>query len=95
MVNKTKVCRGDMKSSGNFIWRYESDPLAEKVNVKVKNFKRKVAKLDNEGKILDTYNSIRETNLACGRDNCRGSISLVCSGKQEKSHGYKWKFLEE
>lgn len=93
--NITAACLGTAKTSGKFIWRYESDPLTEQVDVKVKNIKRKVAKLNDKGKILETYNSIREANLSCGRNNCGGSISLVCSGKQEKAYGYKWKFLEE
>jgi len=93
--NITKVCRGDMKSSGKFIWRYDSDPLTEKVNVTVYNAKRKVAKLNSKGEILDTYNSIREANLACGRSSYGGNISDVCHGKLKSSYGYKWKFLDD
>ncbi len=93
--NITEACRKKNKSSGKFIWRYESDPLTEKVNVTVRNIKRKVAKLNDRGKILETYNSIREANLSCDVDRYGGPISLVCSGKKEIAYGYKWKFLEE
>ncbi len=93
--NITKVCRGDMKTTGRFIWRYDSEPLTEKVNITVHNIKRKVAKLNDRGEVLDTYNSIREANLSCDRDRYGGSISRVCLGKQEKAYGCKWKFLEE
>jgi len=93
--NITQVCRNDKKTAGKFVWRYETDPLGKSVTIVIHNIKRRVAKLDSDEAIIEIYDSIRDANLACGRNTYGGPISLVCSGKQEKAYGYKWKILEE
>lgn len=54
---------------------------------------RKVAKLDDNGNILEIYNSIAEAT----RENnayCYG-ITRACKGKIKTCKGYKWKYLDE
>ena len=54
---------------------------------------RKVAKLDNDGKILEIYDSIAE---ATRKNNAYGyGITRACKGKIKTCKGYKWKYLDE
>ncbi len=92
--NITEVCLGSKKTAGGFVWRYTSKPLNGKINIIIQNTKRKVGKLSDDGLVIETYTSIKEANISCGKNSHGGPISRVCSGKQEKAYGYKWKFLE-
>ena len=52
---------------------------------------KKVAKLDNNNKIIDEYISIRDAGR---KNNLEPSkISLVCKNKRKTTGGFKWKYL--
>ena len=54
---------------------------------------RKVAKLDNNGNIIEVYNSIKE---ATDKNNAYNyGITRACKGIIKTCKGYKWKYLEE
>lgn len=53
--------------------------------------RRKVAKLDNDGNVLDTFNSIKEAKESIGVKNAH--ISDVCNGSRKTAGGFKWKYL--
>jgi hypothetical protein len=55
--------------------------------------RRKVAKLDNSGNVLDEY----ESSSDAGKKNrVRGrNIAKACRGEQIKAYGYYWKYLNE
>lgn len=52
---------------------------------------KRVAKLDMEGNVLETMDSISDFNRKYGFN--RGSISNVCRGITAHVYGYKWKYL--
>lgn len=53
--------------------------------------RKKVAKLDWNGNILEEFESITSANKKYNY--CITSISYCCKGKQNQAHGYKWMYL--
>ena len=54
---------------------------------------RKVAKLDDDGNILEVYDSIIE---ATNKNNAyKYGITRACKGKLKTCKGYKWKYIDE
>jgi len=70
----------------------------QKVNVKAAHLvaheqtKRKVAMLDERGKILDVFDSIKEAAKSIGM-NDGTHISAVARGKRAVCGGYKWRYI--
>lgn len=54
---------------------------------------RKVAKLDDDGNILEIYNSVKEATAK--NDAYNYGIARACKGILKTCKGYKWKYLEE
>ena len=54
---------------------------------------RKVAKLDENGNILEIYNSIKEATEKNSAYNY--GITKACKGKIKTCKGYKWKYLDD
>lgn len=52
--------------------------------------KRKVNQFDLEGNLICTFTSIKEA-----QDSCGFNIKNCLNGKQEQTHGYKFKYVEE
>lgn len=53
----------------------------------------KVAQIGLDGKIIRTFNSIREAARFLGDVSKNGHISDVCKGKRQMAYGYKWKYV--
>lgn len=64
-----------------------------KCTQKTSSSSRKVAKLDGDGNIVETYNSIREAASKNGVYNY--GITRACKGILKTCKGYKWKYLNE
>lgn len=53
-----------------------------------------VNQLDIEtGKVIATYNTIREASKATGSQN--GKITMVCQGKRNSHNGYRWEYVNK
>lgn len=75
-------------SISNLEWvtRSENDLHAFKNNLRETVNKRKVAKLDENGNILEIFDSIEAT----GSQN----VGEVCRGNRKHCMGHRWKFVE-
>lgn len=56
-----KVCKGSRKTHNNFCWKFYSDYI---YNINPKPVKIKICQYDDQNKILNIYNSIKEAALA-------------------------------
>ena len=53
-----------------------------------------VNQLDTEtGKVIATYNTIREASKATGSQD--GKITMVCQGKRKTHNGYRWEYVNK
>lgn len=52
----------------------------------------KINQLDLEGKVIRTFNSIREAGRFLGDVRKNGHIDDVCKGKRKVAWGYKWEY---
>ncbi len=94
-VSATKiaaVCRGKRQFTGGFVWRYQTDPLAESPNVKLAE--RPIARLNKKGEITKRYDSIAKANEDLGKPRKNSNISEMLRGKSKTAYGYKWKYLD-
>ncbi len=69
-----------------WVTRSENDLHAFKNNLRKTVNKRKVAKLDESGNILEIFESIEATGSR--------NVGEVCRGTRRHCMGYKWKFIE-
>ena len=88
-------CCNNLKThthSGKYIFSYDSILNNDKKNgIIVKCEKKRVAKIDDVGKIIEEYESISEAALKNNVDS--SNISRVCNGKKDKIRKLKFKFL--
>lgn len=90
----TLCCQRKRDTHNNYQWRYTDDPNKDiKVVPKQTYTGKKVAQCDEEGNILNIYNSFKEAARAV--DGTSSAISRVCSGTNIRHKGYKWKIVEE
>lgn len=98
-------CRGERKTTANrrFCWINENEELLIPIykrnqykglpgTTQIQSSSKKVAKLDDNNNILNTYDTLA---LAARENNCDSSgISKVCKGIRNKCGGFKWKYVE-
>ena len=101
-VNHKNKNRGD-NNIENLEWTTASENNTHKINEMKENNKEitsnqklKINKLDIEGNILNTYNSIQEAALELFNNNISLNINSICSGisatlnnKYNTSYGFK------
>lgn len=96
-----RVITGERKSTHGFKWRYKNEELTEKYKInenKLHGKFQQVAKLDEEGNIIDIYISAAE---AARLHNIKNPFTItgVCSGKygsrRSTAAGYKWKYITQ
>lgn len=61
-------------------------------NKLLKPFERKVCKCDEDGNILETYDSIKAARDKTGIDD--GCITKVCKEQRQHAGGFRWKYFE-
>jgi len=91
-LDKTGIqhcCKGCLKTYKNYIWSYKKLNKDE-INKRLKNnVLVKINQCDNNGNILNTFNSITEAAKFVG---CNPSaISMYLSGVRKNVKGYIWK----
>ncbi len=75
------ACRGKIKNTKGFIWKYKENSEREK----------KVKKLTLEGEFICEYKSIREAARDIGLKS-PSRISCVCQGKAKTSGNFRWEY---
>lgn len=82
------ACMGKMLESHGYRWSFEKvDKLPEMGKNKTL---RPVAKLDDNGKIIEIYDSMTDAAIKNNVSLC--AISAVCKGRNKTSAGYGWKY---
>ena len=84
--NITKSIRLKSLDKNNFYWSLEGLKYFNKPIIKKP---RKVAKVDENGNILQTWNSINECAKEVG-----GAVKNVFRGKYEEHKGFKYKYID-
>lgn len=93
-----KVCGGKRKTAAGFQWRLEDadsekhniDPVEYSDSVQNPGTGRPVVQIDEDGVVVNRFNSISEASRVVGVD--VKSIRAAASGKQKKAAGYYWMF---
>lgn len=58
------------------------------------NYKsKKIIQMDLNGKIIKSFDCIREAGRFLGRENKASQIMEVCKGKRNTAYGYKWRYI--
>lgn len=89
----TLCCQRERETTNDYQWRYADDIQDVKPLKKKYITGKRVAQCDEEGNILNIYNSFKEAARAV--DGTSSAISRVCSGTNVRHKGYKWKIVEE
>lgn len=92
--NISKVCRGELKSSHGYIWRFEDD--IDDTSFSSINFNRQgktVLQFDMNGNFIKEYKSCAEAAKENNLQRC--GISKNCNHRTKYSGGYIWKFKDE
>lgn len=89
--NISKVCNGDRKQSGNFIWskhKLSEQEIKEKISKIKKN--RKIVQMDLDNNFIAVYDSLTEAskdtgiNISCISNNIAGRVS--------RAGHFRWKY---
>ena len=83
--NIRNACKGNINSSGGFLWAYPG----EKATYKQK-FRKDVVQYSLDGDFIATYESGAEAYRKTGVNSTQ--ISECCNGKAKTAGGYIWKF---
>lgn len=95
-------CRDEIKTAGNFLWRYAEDEIAEEYiewcNTQDIQFchggnNAFVTQYTQDNVFITAYPSMTEAQRVTGIH--RNSISAVCKGVKEFAGGYRWKYEKE
>lgn len=90
--NLWSAINGYDKSHNGYVWCYEDDYSKSKVKSLLKSARlKRVAHVDESGKILKVFENQKEASLFIGVDSSQ--ISRVCNGKAKSTKGYKLKFI--
>lgn len=85
-----KVCKGQLKSCGNFIWSYKKQdhavPISRGSNAK------KILQYDLTGKLINIFNSIDQAALFLGQKSYKSSICSCCKHRLKSCYDYVWRY---
>lgn len=86
-------CHGARNQAHGFQWRFKSEGL-EKIDPvqKPKYHLRPVTCFDDDGNVVETYNSIKEACIARGVSS--GNICQCLCGKVQHTGGLRWKYAD-
>jgi group I intron endonuclease len=87
-------CKGNIKTAGNYIWRYSWDLSNSFGEEELTPFsgERKVNQLDLKGNLITTYNSAKEAEE--NTKAIRSKICMCCKGQRKTAGGYKWEYTD-
>lgn len=86
------ACRGDNRTAGGYVWRYEKDyPTGENITVESV---QKINQYDKQGNFIRTWESISEIKEKCSEVKEIGNVTHCCKGRRNSAYGYKWKYAE-
>jgi len=86
--NRNKIaecCHGGIETYRGFVWRFEREDLKRTGNIAV-------VQLDADGVEIARFNSVADASKATGIQ--RNRIRACLNGKQKKSNGFTWKYLD-
>lgn len=100
--NILRVCRGKIKSSLGYIWRFvenEEDARAQeglKYQVSRGGQRREIIQYDlSTRKIIGRFPSGRAASVAIGKNSGCSPILNTCKGKQRQAYGFGWAYADE
>jgi group I intron endonuclease len=86
--NITKVCKGEGKRAGKFIWSYELKEMTKYENKKP--ITKQILQIDVNDSIINEFESTTEASLITKIS--RTAIINCLSGNSKSSGGFKWKY---
>lgn len=85
-----KCCRGELKTSHGYIWRYENNPLKDNYVIPTHKKAKSILQYNMDGILIKEWDSIslasKELNL------CGGNIVNCLKGLYKHTGGYIWKY---
>lgn len=102
--NITKACRGDIRSSVGYVWRFVEGMDEAKVQeeamcaqkVKTGGQRHEIIQYDLSTRtVINRFSSGRAAALALGKTAGTSPILNTCKGKQRQAYGYGWAYAEE
>jgi group I intron endonuclease len=87
--NITKVCKGERKKTGEFIWSYDKIKVEEYKRKELKT-KKPVLQLNVNNEIINEFESVSEA--ARTLDILTSSILNCLKGRCKSSGGFKWEY---
>ena len=86
--NISQVCRGDLKSTKGFVFKYIDEDLINRSAIKCSN---KVDRIDEEGNVIEAYDSVKTASLDL--EISYSSIYHVLRGTRKKTKdGYRFRY---
>lgn len=94
--NIIKCCKGEIKTSLGYIWKYEDDDITIEELVKTKKKKttgKVVLQFDLENNFIAEYESCEKAGKLLNKS---GSVINRCArGERKTAYGYKWKYKDK
>lgn len=103
-TQRSGICscaKGKKKTSGGYIWRYQSDEIEEKITppepykynpLSANPRKRKINQFATDGEYIRTFESVSDASRITGKS--KSQISAVARGERKTAGGYIWKYAE-
>lgn len=98
VTNIIANCKGKVRQSGNYQWRYDKKDKIESVrlkrtasNLKIRGCKQIVA-IQN-GIQIKKFNSVLEAGRFVGKPHASVNISACALGKRKTAYGYNWQYI--
>lgn len=91
--NILKCCRGEIKTSKGYIWKFIEDPtpIEELIVIKKKNTTGKpVLQYSLEGEFIQEYESCEQAGKAIGKSG--SGINRCARQERDSAYGYRWKY---
>lgn len=94
--NIIKCCRGLLKTSKGYIWKYEDDEISIEELVKKSKKKttgKKVQQFTLDDILIKEYDSCEQAAREINKNS--NVINRCARGERKTAYGYKWKYKEE
>lgn len=91
--NISRALKSESKESHGFLWsdtKYTTLPK----DCHKSCYRTKISQYDKDGKYIQTFTSLREAALSCGKPTGSSNIQAAAKGKRLTAYGYKWKFVD-